>query len=266
MDCTLNLKSNEIMKGSKQPRQFQILLLIMSVFVSCLADLDAQKQEVDAVYLKNGEIYLGNLQNHPDQNGIVLRTLCWNTMIFQAWEVDHIERKMVDMENSRMHVPSSGYYNRTDMGILIGTGNNEKNAIFSAQMVNGYKIKSRFYTGLGIGIEFYEQAVVPLFADLSYHFGRNRLSPFVRGSIGYSLPVEDPPEAWGASTDNRGGYMYAAGLGTFIRLNGQNSLLLSLVYRFQSLKSVTTQDWNDEVLNLDKQYNRFAFRIGFVFE
>jgi hypothetical protein len=41
---------------------------------------------------------------------------------------------------------------------------------------------------------------------------------------------------------------------------------LSLVYRFQSLKSMTTQDWSDETLNLDKRYNRIAFRIGFVFE
>ena len=83
------------------------------------------------------------------------------------------------------------------MGVLIGSGNNEKNAIFSTQMVNGYKINSRFYPGIGIGIEFYEQAVVPLFADMSYHFGRNVISPFIRGSIGYSIPVEDPPETWG---------------------------------------------------------------------
>jgi hypothetical protein len=108
--------------------------------------------------------------------------------------------------------------------------------------------------------------VVPLFADMSYHFGRNVMSPFIRGSFGYSVPVEDPPETWGVLTNYNGGFMYAAGLGTFIRLNGQNSLSISMVYRFQSLKSVITQEWNDEVLNLNKQYNRIAFRIGFVFE
>jgi hypothetical protein len=152
------------------------------------------------------------------------------------------------------------------MGVLIGSGNNEKNAVFSTQMVNGYKLDSRLYTGLGIGVEFYEQAVIPVFADVSCHFGRKVFSPFIRGSLGYSWSVEDPPETWGVHTDNQGGYMYAAGLGTFIRLNGHNSLSISLVYRFQSLKSVVSQDWTDEVLNLDKQYNRIAFRIGFVFE
>jgi hypothetical protein len=266
MNCTLNLKKIEIMEGLKQPRQTHFMLLIIFFCVSCISDLAAQKQEVDVVYLKTGEIYRGNLQNHSDEKQIMLQTLCWNRMIFNATDVDHISREMVNVKSSRSHVPSSGYFNRTDMGVLIGTGNNEKNAIFSAQMVNGYKIDSRFYPGFGIGIEFYEQAVVPLFADMSYHFSRNVLSPFVRGSVGYSLPVEDPPETWGVSTNNNGGYMYALGLGTFIRLNGHNSLSISLVYRFQSLKSVITQDWSDEVMNLNKQYNRIAFRIGFVFE
>ncbi len=244
----------------------RFLLLLSFFYVSCLVDLAAQKQEVDVVYLNSGEIYRGTLQHHPDEHLIMLQTLCWNTMIFNTGDVDHIDREMQNTGSPRMHVPSHGYFNRTDLGVLIGTGNNEKNAIFSAQMVNGYAIGSRLYPGLGIGIEFYEQAVVPLFADLTCHIGRNVISPFVRGSIGYSVSVEDPPDIWGVYTNSIGGCMYAAGLGTFIRLNGHNALSLSLVYRFQSLKSVVTQDWNDEVLNLNKQYNRIAFRIGFVFE
>jgi hypothetical protein len=92
------------------------------------------------------------------------------------------------------------------------------------------------------------------------------VSPFVKGSIGYSFPIEDPPETWGVRTNNNGGYMYVLGLGTFVRLNEHNALSISLVYRFQSLKSVISQDWTDEVINLDRQYNRFAFRIGFAFE
>ena len=231
-----------------------------------MPELAAQKQEVDVVYLKNGEIYRGILQDHKDADKIMLQTLCWNSMIFDTMDIDHLDREMVDKKSHNLLEPSSGYFNRTDLGVLIGHGNNEKNAIFSAQMVNGYKLNSRFYPGIGIGIEFFEQAVVPMFADVSCHFGRNVLSPFVRGSMGYSIPVEDPPETWGVVTNNHGGYMYAVGLGTFIRLNGHNSLSISLVYRFQSLKSVITQDWTDEVLNLNRQYNRLAFRIGFVFE
>jgi hypothetical protein len=266
MICTLTLKRHTIMKFLKQPRPTFFYSAILFFFILCVPDGAGQKVEVDVVYLKNGGIYRGNLLDTGEKRPVKIQTLCWNTLIFDAGDVDHIDREMVNLGGRNKFFPSSGYFNRTDMGVLIGSGNNEKNAIFSAQMVNGYQLNSRFYPGLGLGVEFYEQAVVPVFADLSYHLGRNVLSPFVRGSLGYSFPVEDPPEAWGVVAKNHGGYMYAVGLGTFIRLNGQNSLSIALVYRFQSLKSVIAQDWTDEVLNLDKQYNRMAFRIGFVFE
>ena len=254
------------MKLPKQPPKPVFLLVIFLLSVSSQSFINAQKQEVDAVHLSSGEIYRGDLQVHDDENLVMLRTLCWNTMIFTTGEIDYIDREKVNIKSTRIPEPSDGYFNRTDMGVLVGTGNNEKNAIFSVQMVNGYKIQNRFYPGIGIGIEFYEQAVVPVFADISYHFGRNSFSPFIRGSFGYAIPLENPPDIWGVRTDNKGGYMYAAGLGTSIRINQHNSLSISLIYQFQSLKSVITQEWNEEVLNLNKQYNRIAFRIGFVFE
>jgi hypothetical protein len=266
MNYTTDHKKILTMKGLKQPSAIHFPIIILSCCMLFPLYLSAQGQEVDAVYLKSGEIYRGVLEDHDDEDLITLQTLCWNTLVFHRGDVDHISREMVNVPKDGRNVPSSGYFNRTDLGVLIGTGNNEKNTIFSVQMVNGYQISHRFYPGLGVGIGFYEQAVLPLYADLSLQLGRQVISPFVRGSIGYALPVEDPPEAWGVRTKNRGGQMYAAGIGTFIRLNSHNSLSFSLVYRFQSLKSVTTQDWSDDVLNLDKQYNRIALRIGFVFE
>ena len=80
------------MERLKQPRLPHFFMLIIFFCISCLNDLSAQKQEVDAVYLKNGEIYRGSLQNHPDENQIMLQTLCWNTMIFNTGEVDHMDR------------------------------------------------------------------------------------------------------------------------------------------------------------------------------
>ena len=85
----------------KQPRHFLIFLAIVFLFVSSLPDLSAQKQQVDAVYLKNGEIYRGSLQDHPDENLIMLQTLCWNKMIFNTGDVDRIDREMVNARSNR---------------------------------------------------------------------------------------------------------------------------------------------------------------------
>ena len=159
-----------------------------------------------------------------------------------------------------------GYFNRTDLGLLIGSGNNSNNVAFSIQMVNGYKFARKFYPGIGTGIEFYDHAVLPLFTDFTYALAENNVSPFLRVSFGYSFPIEEPNEQWGSRTDNKGGIMYAAGVGTHIRTGAHSAMSVSLVYRFQSLRSVYTEDWNNDVVNLEKQINRVALRFGFIFD
>ena len=108
--------------------------------------------------------------------------------------------------------------------------------------------------------------MVPLYADFTYAITESRVAPFLRGSLGYSVPIEDPPEEWGTRTDNKGGILYAAGVGTNIRTGPSSALTISLVYRFQNLRSVYTENWNDDVLNLERQLNRIALRIGFLFD
>ena len=255
------------MKSEKQP--FFILLSVFLIFLLAHIPFTAngQKQEVDAIYLNNGEVFRGILQDQLDADIVQLQTLCWNTRLFSKSEINRIEREKVDLSAfGRGAVSPNGYFNRTDIGVLIGSGNNDNNTVFSAQMVNGYKIKGKYFPGVGIGIEFYEHAVIPVFADFSYAFMSHGVSPFVRASFGYSIPVEDSSEQWGAHTDYRGGLLYAAGIGASIHTGPSSALVISLVYRFQSIKSVYTEDWNDDVLNLEKQYNRIAIRIGFMFD
>lgn len=252
----------------KQPLKLKILFFLFLSMLCSGSRLLAQKQDIDAVYLKNGNIYRGLLQNTESSGFIVLETLCSNTLRFSLDEIDHLAKESIRAGKQNPFIPSygSGFFNRTDIGTLIGSGNNDKNLVFGIQMVNGYQYKSRIYPGLGMGIEFFEQAHVPLYADISYFIRQGSVSPFVRGSLGYSVPLEDPEEIWGVKVENLGGYMYALGLGTCIRINQNNALAISLVYRFQSLKSVQTQEWNNDKVTLNTQYNRIAIRVGFVFD
>lgn len=237
-----------------------ILLIIIPV------SLNAQKQEVDAVHLNNGEVYRGSLKEHINPEIVQLETLCLNTRLFNVSDINRIDREQVDLSAfSRQAVSDAGYFNRTNLGALIGTGN-ENNAIFSIQMVNGYKFGRRYHPGIGVGLEFYDQSYVPVFADFTYLLTTGRVSPFVRGSFGYSLPLEDPPGVWGRHLDNRGGFLYSGGFGASIRTGASSALDVSLVYRFQSLKSVQTEDWTEQILNLEQQFNRISLRIGFLFD
>jgi hypothetical protein len=242
--------------------------LIPAIFLLLIPMLvDGQKQEVDAVHLNSGEVFRGTIKDHFNPEKIQLETLCSNTRIFQVEDISRIEKESIDLFafSREARVSTQGYFNRTDLGALIGSGN-DNNAIFSIQMVNGYKFGKRYYPGVGIGLEIYEQAVVPIFADFTYLLGTRRVNPFLRGSIGYSIPLEDPEEQWGTLTDSKGGVAYAVGVGTSIRTGSSSALVFSLIYRFQSLKSVYTEDWTDEVLHIEEQFNRIAFRVGFIFD
>ncbi len=238
-------------------------LLILPSF-----SVNGQKRLVDAVYLNNGEVFRGRIQEQPDPGKVQMETLCLNTRLFSMSEISHIDQEKIDLMVLRLggQVSSRGYFNRTDLGFLLGSGSNEQNAILSIQMVNGYKFGWKYYPGIGAGIEFYEQAYVPLFADFSYMLTSSRVSPFLRGSMGYSFSIDDPPEQWGTHTNNLGGFLYSAGIGASIRTGATSSLVISLVYRYQNLESVYKEDWSEEVLNLEKHYNRLSLRIGFVFD
>ena len=252
----------------KQPVVAIYIALFIILSQSVENNLQAQKQEVDALHLKSGDIYRGHMQSTGTPGVIVLETLCSNTLQFKMDEIDHLEREIISMGGRSPFLPDneSGYYNRTDLGALIGTGNNDNNLIFGIQMVNGYQLKSRIYPGLGMGLEFFDQAFLPLFGDIVYYIGNRSVAPFFRGSLGYTLPLEDPRQDWGTKLDSHGGLMYAVGLGTSIRLSQNNALCISVIYRFQNLRTVQTQDWNDDKVTLDTQYNRLAIRVGFVFD
>jgi hypothetical protein len=247
-------------------RAFPASLTFLMLLVFSAAG--AQKLEVDAVYLNTGEVYRGRIEETLNPDLIQLETLCHDTRLFSKDEIIRIDKEKINLSAFSRYeeAPVQGYFNHTDLGFLIGSGNNDRNIIFSIQMVNGYKFARRYFPGIGTGIEFYDQAYVPLFADFKYFLTDHRVSPFLKGSLGYSIPIEDPPEEWGARTDNRGGILYSAGVGTSIRTGSSSALVISLDYRFQSMKSVYTVDWNDEVLNLEKQYNRVSLRIGFIFD
>jgi hypothetical protein len=245
------------------------LLITFSILVLVYpSESSAQKHTVDAIYLSNGEVFRGSIQETLDPDKLCLETLCLNTRLFSKDEISRIEQEKINYQAFRYGKESSvrGYFNRTDLGLLIGSGNNSGNVVFSLQMVNGYKLGRRYYPGIGTGLEFYDYAVVPVFADFTYAITESRVGPFLRGSIGYSIPIEEPREQWGTLTKNKGGILLAAGVGTSIRTGSSSALTLSLVYRFQSLKSVYEEEWTDDVLNLERQLNRIALRIGFLFD
>jgi hypothetical protein len=243
-------------------------VLFWTVLAVC--NSHAQKYTVDVITLQNGDIYRGIIAEQPDSQLIRINTLCHNTLNFNKDEIISITSEKINLRRSGLKIPfhyeSGGYVNITDFGLLIATGNNSQNAIFSVSTMNGYAFSSRFITGAGTGIELYETLMMPLYADARIILLKSRLTPFVGLKTGYSFSLEDPPSNWGETYNVKGGFCWGLGAGILIWSSDRSAFEINLSYHYQAIHSETTYDWSNTTSYYTTKYNRLELRFGFLFQ
>ncbi|KPK86601.1 MAG: hypothetical protein AMS27_04760 [Bacteroides sp. SM23_62_1] len=251
----------------KQPFIKTIFLCLAMIFFIIL-NVSGQKYTVDVIRLKNGDVYKGIVIEQPDPGVLKIETLCQNIMHFNRKDVESITSEKFKPYSSA--IPSSfgpkGYLNITDFGMLIGTGNNSKNAILSISSFNGYGFSSRYIVGAGIGVELFETIILPMYFETRWIIANNKFTPFLNLKAGYSLALEDPVSYWGENYNSTGGYLYGTGIGVLIWTNNRNAFEINFHYRYQDIKTVRTYEWSHETTTLTTKYNRLELKFGFLFQ
>jgi len=255
----------------KQPLFFNLLMFLP--FLAALAVpiiTTAQVKTTDAITLKNGSIIKGYIREMKDSSKVSIETLCRNLWVFDRNEVASIDHD-VPLSGSYPDDRSyparpSGFFNITEPGLLFGSGNNEKNTIFSILMTNGYGFRNNVTAGLGLGLEFFEQAQLPVFIDLRWALTDRSIAPVLMLKGGYSFMLEDPQDNDWYDFTGIGGFLWSTGLGVQIRLNLHNMLSISMLYRYQNSTISHTDVWYQDEIKVTKVYNRLAFRIGITFD
>jgi len=250
--------------GTTQPFYRSIFTFIL-INIVAIAITSAQK-DVDVLYFENGNVIRGHLIEQPDSSVLRIETLCHNIFQFNIDEIASIRQELLQTRKNRSFTPKeTGYSNITDFGLLIATGYNQKNVIFSILSTHNYTFSKGLAAGAGFGLEFFDQPTVPLYASFTWQVYTNKLSPFTSIKAGYSIALEDPGYLWDYSIDASGGMMWSAGVGTKIWLSHRNAMVISLLYRYQGIHSVRTWEWSGETTELVKKYNRLEIRFGFQF-
>lgn len=161
---------------------------------------------------------------------------------------------------------------------------NGKGAVSAGiQSINGIET-GNWFTGVGVGIDFYRYRSVPLFVDVKRYFkiaNGNRL--FFYGDGGYNFPWSKEDEeqfsVWSGTTKieskNKGGGYIDAGGGYAIQFSKGNALLLSLGFshKYFSQKVVTTYQiggvaGNTETIDTQQytyNFDRVIIKIGWQF-
>ncbi|MGN6532900.1 MAG: hypothetical protein ACTHK0_14255 [Ginsengibacter sp.] len=106
------------------------------------------------------------------------------------------------------------------------------------QTVNGIKF-SNWFSGIGIGIDYYNYKTLPLFFDGRWYLGEDKKG-FIYGDIGYNFPVKNKPgkEIGYYDTYHFAGGIYTdLGIGFKTKFIRKSFLLFSMGYSYKQLKT-----------------------------
>lgn len=237
---------------------FIIIFIIGLLSVKMAA---AQKLYGDAVYLKNGSVITGSITQNDSIKGLKIANEC-GIWFFQHSEYDSIGF----FPGGKYYIAKNkGYFNLSSAGFLFGI---DATPVPSVTMINGIKLSSKFSSGIGIGYEYFDWSVLPVFADARYYFSNEGFAPLLIAQFGYSISLENLPSNYWYKSVNKtyGGIMWSLGGGIRAGITQKTAFIAGIHYRFQKL-SYESDNWiPGEKSLIHSNYNRVTVSIGFLFE
>lgn len=172
------------------------------------------------------------------------------------------------------------YVNYTEFGGLFGKSYQitqsssyatpvEGRTNFTIQSYNGYKILDKLSAGVTIGVDWYNAIqVIPVSIGIRNTYGKTstkKVKPYLGVDAGYGFTWLNDD-----ATDNQtatGGLALSPVIGLLIPTTGQTNFLLSVGYKHNAFKTVTTSGTSDYPNITTKEYelNRMAVRLGINF-
>jgi hypothetical protein len=237
-------------------------LLLSFLLVFIFINVYTQKTQ-DVVYLNNGSVIRGKiLENNSEQ--LKIESCSKNVFVLKKSEIQDIT---VEPSTTNFPMKKKGYYNFTSIGTVFGSALNEKPAPFSLLMEHNFRTGKYFAAGIVTGIEFLNEAVMPLGGNIKLMLPTTYGNTFFTGiSCGYSISLETPPfiDEYYNVTDASGGVMFNAELGAIFPLERNLSLFIAAGYRYNEL-NYKREDWYYNSVDRTMYFNRVSLRIGLAF-
>jgi len=158
------------------------------------------------------------------------------------------------------------YYNNTIIGILTGRTNSQSSyrSMITAEMVNGIKINTYFWPGIGVAFDqFPEVSTLPFFLSIRGDLVEHSFTPFYFFDVGTG-PSWNAQDPFSTEQDTDAGLMLHIGSGIKIYSDSRINVLLAIGFKSQRIKFIRSL-WNDQEEIIDRDYRNFSFRIGIGF-
>ena len=244
-------------------RILALKLTILSLWMFIGGNLSKAQQSVT---LTNGSIIKGVVIPEADSTKLCVKTSDGSEWVFEKTNVQTVESIDSRESTTLAFGNKKGYYNVTDVGLLMGNDGLYSTVAVSAQTVSGYMFNQHWSMGLGLGIESFNVPLAPIFLEGRYYPFKSRFSPFFALQSGYGIPLENY-----IGNDrkrvNRGGFMLNQLIGIKHQVTRNIGMVLSGGYRYQ--QSISNQNYwwftDGDTGLIRTHYNRFVFRLGFIF-
>lgn len=241
-----------------------VLILLFAVFLFPAASLFAQDSDrepespelEDVIYLEDGSVFRGTI---VEQNDEVIRIKSTNRNIYvvAAENIKEIRREPIPTE---FHYPNPGYYNRTGVDLLAGSGTTTPNFY----TVNGYRFHPQFAIGFGVGLTPYNDplALVPVFLDVQVGLTKRSVMPFLFLQAGHNFTIDTDDHQNVES--HRGGRTFTPGAGIQFNTSDGPGWYLMVGYTTDRA-SYSQRGWGGQDIENDLTFRRTSFGIGLAF-
>jgi hypothetical protein len=249
---------------------YAIIISLLGILLLPLTAL-AQKRMEDVLYLKNGSILRGKI-NELSADTISIEILGGSVFVFPASEAKGISR-----EKKTPRYKDSGYLFVLETGVLAGRspGNNTNRASqslnsFTLQCVNGHTFRPELALGIGAGIDSYQNfTTMPVYLRVTGSFPQihKKVSPMyiLDGGYGFYSRFFNGNNGSYMNPSGYGGLMIKPAAGVRIRLGNSSSFILNAGYRFQKGSTATYFGAPGDGIREKITFNRVSIRAGFMF-
>lgn len=236
------------------------ILIILVLSQICLLTFGQKK--IDVIYLNNGSVIKGKIVEQTNDK-IKIETCCGSIFAFDMADVLQTNQ---EEDKSQKTLKENGYINLTSMGVLIGTGSNEKEAPLSILMEHNYRMNKYLAYGLLTGLETINETVLPAAINVKGMLPLSRGgAAYIGCSGGYSISLENPPGSYGIKKST-GGFLFSSEIGFIAPAAGNGSFFMAIGYRYNRL-NYEREDWYSTDLVYRRYiYNRLSIRLGICFQ
>ena len=247
----------------------QLLPLLALLCLVLPAAAQQKKQEV--IYLKNGSV-IRNIREMEHADSLIrVRTADGSVFIFGPGDLARM-----NFEPRQSLYKTAGYLFSFELGVLAGRQSprtqfgtvREAVTSISFAVVNGYRFNRFIGTGLGVGLDAYQEGVMtPIFIRATGNLLNARFSPVYAVDAGYGFysPVFNDQPRSTFTYRFSGGLMGNAAGGVQVFLGRDIALYTMLGYRLQQGRF----EYSSEPLESKEVekilFRRLSLRIGFSF-